>query len=100
MNIKTVTAQKDILNKVKWNSSGIGIASTISISKTIKIIPRRKNRSENGIRAEFFGSNPHSNGDNFSRSFCDRIFRNHAVPAVITLSVKATVTKVNEIVIS
>jgi hypothetical protein len=28
----------------------------------------RKNRDENGSRAEFFGSNPHSNGDLFSRS--------------------------------
>jgi len=30
---------------------GIGIKSTISISKTMKIIARRKNRIENGIRA-------------------------------------------------
>jgi len=28
----------------------------------------RKNRVENGIRAVFFGSNPHSNGEDFSRS--------------------------------
>jgi hypothetical protein len=30
---------------------GIGISNTISISNTIKIIARRKNRIENGIRA-------------------------------------------------
>jgi len=34
----------------------------------MKIAVIRKNRDENGSRAEFFGSNPHSNGDLFSRS--------------------------------
>lgn len=37
---------------------------------------KRKNRSENGIRAELFGSNPHSNGESFSRSWLDRDARN------------------------
>lgn len=54
-------------------SSGSGISSTISISKTIKIIASIKNRIEKGIRALFLGSNPHSNGDVFSRSFTVRI---------------------------
>ena len=54
-------------------NSGSGISSTISISKTIKIIANIKNRNENGIRALLFGSNPHSNGDVFSRSFVVRI---------------------------
>ena len=31
-------------------------------SNTIKIIASMKNRRENGTRALFFGSNPHSNG--------------------------------------
>lgn len=47
---------------------GIGISRTISMSNTIKIIARRKNRIENGIRAVLLGSNPHSNGEDFSRS--------------------------------
>jgi hypothetical protein len=51
---------------------------TISMSKTIKITPRRKNRSEKGVRAEFFGSNPHSNGAAFSRSYVVRYLRAHA----------------------
>lgn len=46
---------------------GIGISRTISISNTRKITASRKNRSENGIRADDFGSNPHSNGVDFSR---------------------------------
>ena len=52
---------------------GIGINNTISISNTIKITANIKNRVENGMRAEFIGSNPHSNGDDFSRSEEDRI---------------------------
>jgi hypothetical protein len=47
---------------------GIGSSSAISTSKIIKITAIRKNRDEKGSRAEFFGSNPHSNGDLFSRS--------------------------------
>lgn len=52
---------------------GKGISKTISISNTIKIIANKKNRIENGIRALWFGSNPHSNGDDFSRLEIDRI---------------------------
>lgn len=52
---------------------GIGINNTISISKTMKMIAKRKNRIENGIRALWFGSKPHSNGDDFSRFEMDRI---------------------------
>lgn len=47
---------------------GIGSRSAISTSKIMKITAIRKNRDEKGSRAEFFGSNPHSNGDLFSRS--------------------------------
>ena len=47
---------------------GIGSSSAISMSKFMKITAIRKNRDENGSRAKFFGSNPHSNGDLFSRS--------------------------------
>ena len=44
---------------------GTGNSSAISTSKIMKITAIRKNRDENGSRAEFFGSNPHSNGDLF-----------------------------------
>ena len=54
---------------------GNGIRRTISISNTMKMIANIKNRRENGIRALFFGSNPHSNGDVFSRSVVDRMLR-------------------------
>lgn len=47
---------------------GIGNNSAISTSKIMKITAIKKNRDEKGSRAEFFGSNPHSKGDLFSRS--------------------------------
>jgi len=52
--------------------NGIGVKRTISMSNTIKIIANRKNRIENGIRAVLLGSNPHSKGDDFSRSAIER----------------------------
>lgn len=45
----------------------IGINNAISMSKIKKIIVIKKNRNENGIREEEMGSNPHSNGDIFSK---------------------------------
>lgn len=49
----------------------IGRINAISTSKIKKIIVIKKNRIENGSREEFIGSNPHSKGDVFSRSFND-----------------------------
>ena len=57
----------------------IGIINAISTSKIKKIIVIRKNRIEKGIREEDLGSNPHSNGEFFSRSkifFFDKIDAN------------------------
>jgi hypothetical protein len=51
--------------------SGIGTNRTISMSNTMKITASRKNRMENGIRADRTGSNPHSNGESFSRLLID-----------------------------
>ena len=66
-----------------FNNIGVGIKRTISISNTIKIIAKRKNRIENGIRALWFGSNPHSNGEDFSRSFNERAANIHATMKII-----------------
>jgi len=52
--------------------SGAGRRRMISISNTRKITARRKNRSEKGVRAELWGSKPHSKGDSFSRSWFER----------------------------
>ena len=45
-----------------------GKSKVISTSKIRKIIAIKKNRRENGRRAEPRGSNPHSKGELFSRS--------------------------------
>ena len=55
---------------------GMGSKRAISISKTRKITAKRKNRSENGTRADLLGSKPHSNGLDFSRSLDVRAARN------------------------
>jgi len=57
---------------------GIDISRTISMSKTMKIMASKKNRVEKGIRAVLLGSNPHSNGEDFSRSSEDREAKTHA----------------------
>lgn len=45
-----------------------GSSRVISTSKIKKIKAIKKKRSENGNRADPWGSNPHSNGEFFSRS--------------------------------
>lgn len=60
------------------NVKGRGRIRAISMSKTKKITARRKNRNENGIRADLFGSKPHSKGEAFSRSLVERIERDQA----------------------
>lgn len=54
---------------------GMGRRSTISMSKSKNRTANRKNREEKGIRAEDFGSNPHSNGEDFSRFMVDFMAR-------------------------
>jgi hypothetical protein len=78
-----------LLNKCKI---GAGIIRTISMSKTIKITANRKNRRENGTRALRFGSNPHSKGDDFSRSLLVRI-----LSAWAAINVIITKLKINDI---
>jgi len=70
--------------------TGIGNSSAISTSKIIKITAIRKNRDEKGRRAEFLGSNPHSNGELFSRS--SLIFFEIKVARIIIAADRARVT--------
>jgi len=77
---------------------GIGSSSAISTSKIMKITAIKKNRDEKGSRAEFFGSNPHSNGDLFSRS--SLIFFEIRVVSTITADDNRMVTVAVVMVIS
>lgn len=60
----------------------------------------KKNRKENGIREDLFGSNPHSKGDDFSRSIKD-FFDNKEAIIIIIIEIKIIIIdiKVNDIII-
>lgn len=69
INIDTVTNQ--ILIILLLSTIIIGRIMTISMSKIKNNTANRKNWIENGVRDLLLGSNPHSNGDIFSRSRID-----------------------------
>jgi hypothetical protein len=75
----------------------IGRSNAISTSKIKKITAMRKNRSENGRRADLSGSNPHSNGDLFSRSSI--FFFEIREVSIITIVVSVNVAAVAPIVV-
>lgn len=69
----------------------IGNKSTISTSKIRKITANKKNRKENGRRADPRGSNPHSNGEDFSRSEVVRYDKTQAKIKTIAGIIKASI---------
>jgi len=69
--IKMVTVMIHVLVILHFNVIMIGIIIAISISKIRNNTAIKKNWIEKGVRDELLGSNPHSKGDNFSRSFFD-----------------------------
>lgn len=70
----------------------MGISKVISTSKIKKVTVIMKKCIENGTRALFLGSNPHSKGDDFFRS--EKVFLE-----IIVLTV-TTVKPINVIIIS
>ena len=69
----------------------MGKIKAISTSKIRKITVIRKKCKEKGIRAEDFGSNPHSNGEHFSRSindFLDKIIDKNIIIFEINIIIK------------
>jgi hypothetical protein len=64
----------------------------------MKITAIKKNRDENGSRAEFFGSNPHSNGELFSRSSLI-FFENNVASIMMTVGSKMATIAVVVIII-
>jgi|SRR5579864_9364882 hypothetical protein len=88
-----INRRSDIIKNVLLDDRmiiGVGISSTISMSNTMKITASKKKRVENGIRAEFIGSNPHSKGDVFSRSVVLRMYVNDAMIKIIIGSINDT----------
>lgn len=77
----------------------IGKINAISTSKIKKIIVIKKNRIEKGRREELIGSNPHSNGDLFSRSFCD-FFENKLANIITIFEINKIIkTIINKLII-
>lgn len=74
-----------------WKIITVGRINAISTSKIKKIIAIKKNRKEKGKRAEFIGSNPHSKGEDFSRSITAFLERTEARPITTLLMIKITV---------
>lgn len=74
-----IVAVNEKLNRLQdFVIKTMGNNKVSSTSKIMKITAIKKNCNENGMRAEFLGSNPHSNGLFFSRSenvFIDLKFR-------------------------
>lgn len=69
----------------------MGSSRAISTSKIKKITAIKKNRREKGKRDELLGSNPHSNGELFSRSMIDFFERIEANDIIIIDSAIITV---------
>jgi hypothetical protein len=78
----------------------IGNSRAISTSKIRKITAIRKNRSENGRRADLLGSNPHSNGDLFSRSSIFFFDRNDVSVMITVVSVSVIVVATDIFIIT
>lgn len=85
---------------IKWFKDEIlrmemeGRRRAISTSKIKKIIAIRKNCTLKGMRAELIGSNPHSNGEFFSRSvnvFLDSILAASIVRKAIEIAMAEVV---------
>ena len=74
-------------------TSGIGMRIVISTSKIRKITATKKKCREKGIRADDFGSYPHSNGVPFSRFIS--FFIDRALLIIISTTDKIILNKIN-----
>lgn len=71
-----------------WMIVTMGRISAISTSNTKKMIAIKKNRNEKGSREGDLGSNPHSNGEDFSRSVNDFFESREAIIITIDDTIK------------
>lgn len=68
--MKIIEVKYQVFISELFISLSIGKIRIISTSKIKKIMVIKKNRREKGKRDEEKGSNPHSKGEDFSRSLC------------------------------
>lgn len=76
-------------------AKGKGKIRIISISKIKNNTARRKNRSENGNRDRWGGSNPHSKAEFFSRFFVFEKFKDMVSKVIIIAIDKGRIIIVN-----
>lgn len=81
--MKKIIVLESVIILVNLKIIIVGIINVISTSKIRNKIVIKKNRIENGSREDEYGSNPHSNGVNFSRSFFFFLENNDAINIVI-----------------
>lgn len=74
-----------------------GRRRVISTSKIRKIIAIRKKWREKGIREEDLGSNPHSNGEVFSRSIYVFFEIKFTIKIIINTMSKINISRLNKI---
>lgn len=91
MKIKNNVVEVHQIKLEVWKIPIVGKIRAISTSKIKKIIAIKKNRKEKGKRAEFIGSNPHSKGEDFSRSITAFLDKTEAKPITTLLIIKITV---------
>lgn len=77
----------------------MGRIRAISTSKIRKIIVIKKNRIEKGNRDEFIGSNPHSKGEVFSRSFIVFFDNKEAINITIIAITKTIIDIIYKVII-
>jgi hypothetical protein len=76
----------------------MGNKRAISTSKIKKITAIKKKRKENGKREDLLGSNPHSNGELFSRSIIV-FFDKTVAKSITTTANKIIMVAIKEIII-
>lgn len=89
-----------VIWRLAFRAKGRGRRRAISMSNTRKITARRKKRIENGRRALFLGSNPHSKGDVFSRSGMERVEINITINIRMRGMMKAIIALIEEEIIA
>lgn len=75
----------------------IGKRRAISTSKIKKITAIKKNCKLNGRRADLFGSNPHSNGEFFSRSI--KVFLdNNLANVIVIIAINIIIIEITDVI--
>lgn len=97
---KTAVAQVNVSKGERsWSPQGRGRSRAISRSNRRNKIATKKNRRENGRRADPSGSNPHSYGDNFSWSGVIMGSQKETIARIVESAMAMVITVVTRFII-